>query len=143
MTVRVERTFEFDAPREDVWSFIADPEKRSRPISVVERFEVTGENTARWHVRLPLPVVNRTIAVDTEDVTVDPPRFVRFVGRSKVFRVVGEHELVELDGGRTSLENEFVVDGRVPGVERFFSRNLDEELENLKDAIAAELGLEA
>jgi carbon monoxide dehydrogenase subunit G len=143
MTVRVERTFEFDAPREDVWAFIVDPEKRSRPISVVERFEVTGDRTARWHVRLPIPLISRTITVDTEDVTVDPPRFVRFVGRSKVFRVVGEHELTDIDDERTSLRNQFVVDGRVPGVERFFSRNLDAELENLEAAISADLGIEA
>lgn len=143
MTVRVERTFEFDAPREDVWDFISDPEKRARPISVVDEFEVTGERTARWHVRLPIPVIRRTIAVDTEDEEVDPPRFVRFVGRSKVFRVVGEHELTELDDGRTSLRNRFMVDGRVPGVERFFERNLDAELGNLQEAIAADLGIEA
>jgi len=143
MTVRVERTFEFDAPREDVWDFIADPEKRARPISVVDEFEVTGEGTARWHVRLPIPVIRRTIAVDTEDEEVDPPRFVRFVGRSKVFRVVGEHELTELGDGRTSLRNRFMVDGRVPGVERFFERNLDAELGNLEEAIAADLGIEA
>ena len=143
MTVRVERTFEFDAPREDVWDFISDPEKRARPISVVDEFEVTGENTARWHVRLPIPLINRTIAVDTEDEEVDPPRFVRFVGRSKVFRVVGEHELTELDGGRTSLRTRLLVDGRVPGVERFFERNLDTELGNLEEAIAADLGIEA
>ncbi len=143
MTVRVERTFEFDAPREDVWEFISDPEKRARPISVVDEFEVTGEGTARWHVRLPIPVIRRTIAVDTEDEEVDPPRFVRFVGRSKVFRVVGEHELTELGDGRTSLRNRFMVDGRVPGVERFFERNLDAELGNLEEAIAADLGIEA
>jgi carbon monoxide dehydrogenase subunit G len=143
MTVRVERTFEFDAPREDVWDFISDPEKRARPISVVDEFEVTGERTARWHVRLPIPVIRRTLAVDTEDEEVDPPRFVRFVGRSKVFRVVGEHELTELDDGRTSLRNRFMVDGRVPGVERFFERNLDAELGNLQEAIAADLGIEA
>lgn len=143
MTVRVERTFEFEAPREDVWDFIADPEKRARPISVVDEFEVTGERTARWHVRLPIPFVNSTIAVDTEDEEVDPPGFVRFVGRSKVFRVVGEHELTELEDGRTSLRNRFTVDGRVPGVERFFEKNLDEELGNLEQAIAADLGIEA
>ena len=143
MTVRVERTFEFDAPREDVWAFIVDPEKRARPISVVDEFEVTGERTARWHVRLPIPFINSTIAVETEDEEVDPPAYVRFVGRSKVFRVVGEHELTEFGDGRTSLRNRFTVDGRVPGVERFFERNLDEELGNLKEAIAADLGIEA
>ena len=39
MTVRVERTFEFPVAPERVWAFIADPELRARPISVVDRFD--------------------------------------------------------------------------------------------------------
>ncbi|WP_254543783.1 CoxG family protein [Halomarina pelagica] len=134
MTVRVERTIELDAPPEDVWDFISDPEKRARPISVVTDFETTGERTATWYVELPIPLVKRTIAVETRETTVDPPRYVRFVGRSKVMRVVGEHELEPTDGG-TRLTNRFVVDGKLPGVERFFKRNLDAELDNLEAAI--------
>ncbi|MFC7155318.1 CoxG family protein [Halomarina halobia] len=139
MTVRVERTFELDAAPDDVWAFISDPEKRARPISVVTDFETTGERTARWHVELPIPLVKRTIAVDTRETTVEPPRYVRFVGRSKVMRVVGEHELEPTEGG-TRLTNRFVVDGRLPGVERFFKRNLDAELDNLEAAIREDLG---
>ena len=142
MTVRIERTFELAAPREDVWAFIADPEKRARPISVVERFEQTGENTARWHVRLPIPFVDRTVSVDTTETERREPEYVRFVGRSKVMRVVGEHELVEADDG-TRLRNRFTVDGKLPGVEKFFKRNLDGELDNLEDAIRADLGIRA
>jgi carbon monoxide dehydrogenase subunit G len=134
MTVRVERVFELDIPAERVWEFIADPERRARPISVVEEFEVTGEDTARWHVRLPIPVINATVTVETEDVEVDPPRYVKFVGKSRAMRVVGEHELEERGDG-CSLTNRFIVDGRLPGVERYFERNLDGELDNLEQAI--------
>jgi carbon monoxide dehydrogenase subunit G len=139
MTVRVERTFELAATPEDVWGFIADPAKRARAISVVEDFEVTDDSHAVWHISLPIPLVNRTIAVETEDTAREPPEHVEFVGRSRVMRVVGEHRLGAVPEG-TRLTNRFTVDGTLPGVERFFERNLDGELDNLEAAIRAELG---
>jgi carbon monoxide dehydrogenase subunit G len=141
MTVRVRRTFEFDVPGERVWDFIADPGKRADAISVVDAFETT-DGTTTWHVRLPIPVVKSTIAVETEDVAREEPRHVKFVGRSRVMHVTGEHTIEETtDGSR--LHNEFVVDGRLPGVERFFERHLDEELANLEAALRRDLGLKA
>jgi carbon monoxide dehydrogenase subunit G len=141
MTVRVERTFELAAPPADVWAFIADPRKRAEPISVVQEFEVTGDRTAVWHVALPIPYTDRTIAVETEDTRVDEPRFVEFVGRSRAMNVQGEHTLEPTDDGGTRLVNRFVVDGKVPGVERYFKGKLDGELENLERAIREDLGL--
>jgi carbon monoxide dehydrogenase subunit G len=137
MTVRAERVFHVDAPREAVWEFIADPTRRAELISVVETFERT-EAGVTWHVRLPVPVLNRTIAVETEDVSREPPEYVEFVGRSRAFRVTGEHELEATDGG-TRVTNRFVVEGRLPGVERFFKRNLDEELDNLERGLQGAL----
>ncbi|MWG35871.1 SRPBCC family protein [Halomarina oriensis] len=139
MTVRVERTFDLDASPESVWAFISDPRKRAEPISVVDEFEVTGEGTATWHVKLPIPLVNRTTTIETRETDVEPPEYVRFVGRSKVMRVVGEHELTPHDGG-TRLTNRFTVDGKLPGVEKYFERNLDGELDNLERALRRELG---
>ncbi|QDX41375.1 SRPBCC family protein [Salarchaeum sp. JOR-1] len=132
MTVRVERTFDLDAPPEDVWAFIADPTRRASAISVVDSFEQDGDVTI-WHVRVP--VVNRTIPVETRDVEREEGEYVKFVGKSKVLRVTGEHRIESREGGGTRLHNEFVVDGRLPGVERFFKRNLDEELDNLKERL--------
>ncbi|MFD1589224.1 CoxG family protein [Halorientalis brevis] len=142
MTVRVERTFELPAEPEEVWSFIADPEKRARPISVVTDFEQTGEHAATWYLKLPIPVVDRSIAVETEDTQFEPPTEVEFVGRSKVMRVVGEHELEPIDGG-TRLITRFTVDGKLPGVERYFKRNMDQELHNIEQALLVDLGIEA
>lgn len=138
MTIRVERTFELAATPEQVWAFIADPEKRARAISVVSDFETTSDGE-RWHIELPIPFVKRTITVETEDVTRKEPSYVEFVGRSKVMRVVGEHEIVPTETG-CRVENRFTVDGHVPGVERFFERNLDSELRNLERAIQEEIG---
>ena len=141
MTVRIERTFELAVPPEQVWAFIADPGKRAEPISVVESFEIHDDTHATWHIAPPIPFVDRTIAVETEDTERDPPTHVEFVGRSRVLRVVGEHDLEPVDGG-TRLRNRFTVEGKMPGVERFFKRNLDDELDNLEDAIRADAAAE-
>ena len=144
MTVRVQRTFEFDAPGERVWEFISDPGKRADAISVVERFDVHDDGkTATWHIALPIPLISQTAEVQTRDVTVEPPRYVKFVGKSSVMRVTGEHTIETVDDERCRLRNEFIVDGRLPGVERFFKKNLDRELTNLERALNRDLGLTA
>ena len=134
MTVRVRRVLEFDGPPEAVWDFISDPSKRADAISVVDSYEVHGDGSATWRVRLPIPLVNSTVRVETEDVESDPPTHVKFVGKSSTFRVTGEHTIESTDTG-SRLVNEFVVDGRVPGVEVFFKRNLDDEMANLERAL--------
>lgn len=133
--MRVRRTFEFDAPPERVWEFIADPARRAGAISVVESYDLgPDEGQATWHVRLPIPFVSSTVAVQTEELEREPPRRVKFVGRSRALRVTGEHTVEATDGG-SRLVNEFVVEGEVPGVERFFERNFEAELDNLERAL--------
>lgn len=140
MVVRAERVVTIPAPRGRVWEFIDDAEKRARPISVVEDFELLSDSEAVWHVSLPIPLSDRTLRVETRDQNRTPPEYVEFIGDSKAFRVIGEHELTEVDG-QTELRLSFSVDGRVPGVERFFKKNIDNELENLEQAILDDLGL--
>jgi len=141
MTVRVQRTFEFETPGDRIWEFISDPGKRAGAISVVHDYDVDG-NRATWEIDLDLPLVDRTATVETEDVEREEPRYVKFVGRSSVLRVTGEHRIEETETG-SRLHNEFVVDGRLPGVERFFKKRLDTELDNLEAALRRELGLPA
>ncbi|THE62877.1 polyketide cyclase [Salinadaptatus halalkaliphilus] len=140
MTVRVERSFELSAPPDRVWEFIADPENRARSISVVDEYSTTDPSGRRvtWHVKLPIPLVRKSVTVDTEDVSRKPPDYVKFVGDSKVMQVTGEHHIVETDAG-SRLENHFVVEGKLPGVEKFFKHNLDGELENLRRALERDL----
>lgn len=140
MTVRVQRRFDLEASLEDVWAIISDPAVRARAISVVDRFEQSGE-TMIWHLRLPIPVLRTTIRVRTRDVEYDPPTSVRFQGTSKAFTVQGSHTLTERDG-TIAVDNEFVVDGRLPGVERFFRKNLDAELGNLERTVRSRLSAE-
>lgn len=137
MTVRVERSFVVDASPEAVWEFIADPAERARAISVVDRFEQRGE-TMVWYIELPIPLLRTTIRVRTRDVTREPPNHVAFEGRSPAFTVNGEHEITAVEEG-TRVSNVFVVDGKAPGVERFFQRNFDGEIRNLERALKKHL----
>ena len=136
MTVTVAHSFEFAAPREHVWEFVADPERRAQAISAVESFtrHEDEDNRTTWQVRLGLPAFDRTIAVETSDEVREPPAYVRFVGRSRAMSMTGEHELTATDGG-CRLDTRFTVDGRLPGVERVFERRLDQELSNLRQAM--------
>jgi carbon monoxide dehydrogenase subunit G len=136
MTVEVERAFDVTAPIEAVWDLLSNEETRAQTIGVVESYELrAGEhNEVIWHLKLPIPVIRSTVAVRTRDVERDPPRYVKFVGKSKVMTVTGEHELTETETG-CHVVNRFVVDGKVPGVERFFERNIDTQIGNFKQAI--------
>lgn len=133
MVVEVERVVEVDAAIDEVWEVLSDPARRARAISVVDSFRVEGQEYV-WQVELPIPLVRQTISVRTRDEERDPPTFVRFVGTSKAFTVQGEHELTELDAG-TQVRSRFAVDGKLPGVETYFERNIDGELSNLVDSI--------
>lgn len=140
MTVRVERGFDIEAPPDDVWEFIADPTARARAISVVDRFEQRGETTI-WHLALPIPFVRTTIKVRTKDVVREPPTYVKFTGRSSAFTVTGEHEITDADG-HTHVSNVFVVDGRAPGVERYFKRHFGSEIANLETGLRRHLQMQ-
>lgn len=138
MTVRVRRAFDFDVAPEQIWEFISDPINRAESISVVEDFDVESDDRVTWHINLPIPLLDSTAKVRTEDVERDPPHYVKFVGRSRVMQVTGEHRVEAVDGG-CRLVNEFTVEGRLPGVERYFKRNLDRELDNLEAALRESL----
>ena len=137
MTVRVERATDVAGPPERVWEFIADPERRAQAISVVESYDIHDDG-ATWNIELPIPLVRRTIEVETREIEREPPRFVKFVGRSKFMRVVGEHEIEATEGG-SRVTSRFVVDGTLPGIESYFKKNLDRELANLESELKAEV----
>jgi carbon monoxide dehydrogenase subunit G len=140
MVVRVERVVTVPASPEEVWEYIADPAQRADAISVVKAYEPRDDGSAIWRLKLPLPVTDRTIAVETRDRTRDSPTYVEFVGTSKILRVKGEHELEATDDG-TKLTNRFIVDGKIPGVEKYFKRNMDDEFDNLERGLIEYLDL--
>ncbi|MFC7059425.1 SRPBCC family protein [Halovenus salina] len=139
MTVEVERSFDVDVPIEVVWELLSDEEIRAETIGVVESYDTRPggqHNEVVWNLSLPIPVISSTVAVKTRDVERQAPNYVKFAGTSKVMTVTGEHELSETETG-CHVVNRFMVDGKVPGVERFFERNIDTEMDNFRKAIVA------
>ena len=138
MTVRVNRTFDVALPREEAWDMLSDPAERAAAISVVDEFEAVDGDEFLWYISIPVPGIRRRLKVRTRDVERRPPEFVRFEGKSRLMDVMGEHELADHDDG-TRIVNRFVVESSVPGVERFFKRNLDAELENIMNRLSSEV----
>ena len=135
MTVEVEQLFDVKTSQDEVWDLLASDENRARAIDVVDRFEQDSDETI-WHVKLPGPLSSRTMAVRTWDIQRTPPEYVKFVGRSRAMDVTGEHELTARETD-CRVRNRFVVDGKLPGVERFFRRNIDDEIENIMRLVPA------
>jgi carbon monoxide dehydrogenase subunit G len=140
MTVRAERTSHVAAPPDAVWEYLIDPRRRAESISVIESYTVESEDPERvvWEIDLPLRLLKRAARVRTETVVLDPPTHVKFTGESSLLSVTGEHFLEPTDDG-TRVRHRFVVDGKFPGVETFFRRNLDDELENIERAMRTTL----
>lgn len=133
MTVRLTRTFEVAASPETVWDFLADPEQRAAAISAVRDWNSDDDGAVTWHLELPLPLTN-TITITTRDTARDPGKHVQFTGRSDIVAVRGEHRLTAIESG-TEVVNEFVVDGKAPGVETVFKQRFPAEFQNLQDAL--------
>ena len=129
MTVDVERVYDVTATVEEAWSLLSDPAMRAKGLTMVESYEQVGAETI-WHLRLPIPGLRKTASVRTRDVERSPPTYVKFTGDAKIMHVQGEHELTETDTG-CRIRNRFVVDGRLPGVESFFKRGIDREIERM------------
>lgn len=138
MTTRAQRAVEIAAPPRDVWSFLSDPEKRADSISVIEEFELNDETHATWYLSVPIPVVDETVVIETEDTVRDPVEYIKFIGRSRLLSVIGEHELEPTDRG-TRIDNRFTVEGEAPGVEQYFEQRLDDEFDNLETALRNDL----
>jgi carbon monoxide dehydrogenase subunit G len=135
MTVRVTRSFTVALSLERVWDLLSDPEKRAEAISVVDGYEYSGDGEEMiWYLSLPVPGIRKHIEVRTRDIERDPPNYVQFEGHSRVMDVMGEHDITDVEGG-SRIENQFVVEGSLPGVERFFKRSLDSELDNIRDQL--------
>lgn len=137
MTTEVERVYEIDAPVNAVWEFIADDELRAEAISFVDHYEVDGD-TVIWKLGLPIPALPGSVRVRTRDVERREPTYVKFVGTSRIMDVEGEHELTATEGG-CRVRNRFVVTGHLPGVEGFFKRNIDSEIDRLIRTVADHL----
>ena len=138
MTTRAQRTVEIAASPDDLWSFLSNPEKRADSISVIEEFELDDETHATWYLSLPIPGIDETVAIETEDTVRDPVQYIEFVGRSQLMHVVGEHELEPTDRG-TRLRSRFTVEGEAPGIEQYFEQKLDNEFDNLETALRNDL----
>lgn len=143
MTTAVEREAIVDIDVETVWDLLADPEQRAAAIGIVEDHEVIDDSgdgdEIRWHVSIPVSMIDETIAVRTHETEKRPPEYVEYVGESSVLSMTGEHELEPTEEG-ARVRNRFTVESSIPGVESYFERTIEDEIDNLIDFVVERTG---
>lgn len=134
-------SFEVGAAPEDVWAFIEKAGNRAEAIRFVTDYRLSDEtNIIEWKVSIP--VVDRAIWLETEDVKVEAPTFVRFVGEARIGEMVGEYEVERLDGGGSRVTQMLRVDSWVPKLESAFEARFDEEFEYFEQVVRDGVGKE-
>jgi fatty-acyl-CoA synthase len=142
--MRVEETVVIDAPPEEIWELITDPETYTRTLSGITRFDVEGEKQrglgARYSMRMH--VGSAEIGGLVEVVEFDSPRDMAWTSVMGLDHRV-RWRLRERDDGRTRVT--FRLSYQSPGAvlgsiadyvsSPMVERNLRESLEELKAAI--------
>lgn len=134
--VRVRRTFEIDAPRDQVWEFISNPDNRAKFLSSVKGYRVLSEDEVEWDIGLP--VIGATIKFRTRDVEKIEGEKVVFEGSHSVVSLRGVHELHDTENG-VKVDVLFEVKSGVPGVERAFKRRFDKEIQEFRRVLVSEV----
>lgn len=133
MAIRLEETFEVEAPAERVWSFLLDPRQVVRCLPGAELMEAQDEDTFTGRVRIKVGPVTASYQGKATYVERDAgQRLVRLVGEGRESggsgsaRMTMLSRLVELPGGRTEVrvEAELEVVGRIVQ----FGRGMIEEV---------------
>ncbi len=117
--VSVERSFDIDAPRDRVWSFMRDPASFSSCIPGVSDVEALDDGTFRATVVAKVSILTACFPMSVRIMEEDPPRHL-VAEMSGTDAKTGTHletrnevDLREGDGGRTEVA--FRIDAKLSG----------------------------
>lgn len=136
MAIEIGERFSVEAPIDDVWRFVSDPEQLVTCLPGASLDEIVDERTFKGSVKVKLGAVNSSYQGTAELAEVDDAaRVVRVVakGREKgggTARGTLESRLAELPGGSTEVvvEGELDLTGRVMQVGRGMIQGVSHEL---------------
>jgi carbon monoxide dehydrogenase subunit G len=143
--VRVEGTREFDAPIEQVWSVLMDPEKLARLLPGVESFAVDDDRHWNAKVKVPLGLGGLKLGFKFEKLDEQPPTYAKLNAKGTgVGAIVSMETSFDLaaDGGHTSMR--WAADVRVAGQigamgQRVLQPIVNQQVENVLAALDREV----
>jgi uncharacterized protein len=147
--VRVEGDKTFEAPREEVWRVLIDPESMARTMPGVESFDLHDDRHWTAHVKLRLALTNLSMDVDFERVEERPPEFAKVVARGGGMGASVGMETsfkLEADGPRTHMHwvAEISLGGPLGGLgNRALKPLVDRQVGHLLDSVEERVQAEA
>ena len=119
--MRIERSFEVDAPLTAVWADIRDPERMVTCVPGCQAVEQVDDTTYRASVALAVGPIRATFDLNVEIETETPPTYVRTMttgdegSRASMVRATSEMRLEEISAGttRVSYASDVEISGRL------------------------------
>jgi uncharacterized protein len=101
--VKVSGEKTFEAPREEVWRVLVDPQSMARMMPGVESFDVEDDRHWTAHVKIRLGLASVRMQVHCEKVEERPPEYARLAAHGDAMRTA------------LRLETSFELDEEAPG----------------------------
>ncbi|HET6445443.1 MAG TPA: carbon monoxide dehydrogenase subunit G [candidate division Zixibacteria bacterium] len=114
-------TYTFDAPRDEVWKAVLDPEVLSKSLPGIEGLDSIGENEYQAKMKIRMGPVQGQFNGTVQLVDLDPPNGYHILldasGAQGFVKGEGDLSLAELDGGtELTYSGEAQVGGRIASV---------------------------
>lgn len=114
--MKIEGTYEFDAPRAAVWQAVMDPEVIAKIMPGCEKLDVVGENAYEGAMKIKVGPVQGLFKGNVELSDIQEPESYKLQMKGKgapgFVNANGDLHLVENDG-KTTLE--YVIDAKIGG----------------------------
>lgn len=119
--MKIEETFQVDAPVERVWQFITDPNEVGPCVPGCQGIEITSPNTYKTKIKISVGPISASFSLDVEKTEEQPPHFAASISRGEEggrASTVTAHSILRLsanDAGGTDVyyASEFSVVGRL------------------------------
>jgi carbon monoxide dehydrogenase subunit G len=114
--VKIEGTYTFDAPQDEVWQAVLDPDVLSRSLPGIQELDSTGENEYRARMKVRIGPVQGQFSGTVQLVDLNPPQGYHIVvdasGAQGFVKGEGDLELATVNG---STELHYSGDAQVGG----------------------------
>ena len=76
--MKIEKSFQIDAPQQEVWAFLSSPEKVGGCFPGCENVTALGDNKYKAAVRVEIGPIKTVFNVDFEEAEKRPPEFMAY-----------------------------------------------------------------
>lgn len=145
--MKIEKSFQIDAPQEEVWAFLSSPEKVGECFPGCENVTALGDNKYKAAVRVEIGPIKTVFNVDFEEAEKRPPEFMAYDSRGEESHRASRLKarttlsLSPVDGSRTQVlyTSELSIVGRLG---KFGAGMMKKKADAMGDEFAQELRLQ-